>query len=159
MDTFTLFILVFAIGIIAGLRSLTAPAAVSWAAHANWIHLDATRLAFFAYTATAYILTALALAELVGDKLPKTPSRKAPGPFSVRIILGGLCGAALCLSVSEPVIAGAVIGALGAVAGTLGGYEARSRLVRAFKVPDYVIAVAEDVVAVGGAFLIVSRFA
>ncbi|MES1262140.1 MAG: DUF4126 family protein [Acidobacteriota bacterium] len=158
MDAFTLFLLVFAIGVVAGLRSMTAPAAVSWAAHLNRVHLDATGLAFFGYTATAYILTALALAELAGDKLPSTPSRKAPGPFTVRVILGGLCGAALCLSVSEPVMAGAVIGALGGVAGTLGGYEARTRIVKSLQVRDAVIAVAEDLVAVGGAFLIVSRF-
>ncbi|MGH7516102.1 MAG: DUF4126 family protein, partial [Gemmatimonadales bacterium] len=43
-----------------------------------------------------------------------------------------------------------------AVAGTLGGYQARTRLVPALKVPDYVVALAEDVVAVGGAVMIVA---
>jgi uncharacterized membrane protein len=42
------------------------------------------------------------------------------------------------------------------VAGTLGGHRARTGLVRRLGVPDYVIAVAEDLVAVGGALLIVA---
>jgi uncharacterized membrane protein len=49
-----------------------------------------------------------------------------------------------------------LLGALGAVAGTLGGYRVRTRLVPALKVPDYVVALAEDVLAIGGAVLIVA---
>ena len=52
-------------------------------------------------------------------------------------------------------LTGAVVGALGGVAGTLGGYRARVGLVRALGVPDYVVALAEDAVAVGGALLLV----
>src|SRR5437660_9184021 len=85
----------FLIGVIAGLRSLTAPAAVSWAARLGWLHLENTWLAFLGAAATPYILTLLALGELVNDKLPKTPSRKAPAPFIARIVVGAICGAAL----------------------------------------------------------------
>ena len=105
------------------------------------------------------VFTALALAELVGDKLPRTPSRKSPGPFVVRIILGALSGATLCAAAKQSALAGALLGALGGVAGTLGGYEARTRLVRALKAPDIVIALLEDAVAIGGALFLVSRFA
>jgi uncharacterized membrane protein len=74
-------------------------------------------LAFLGYTATAYIFGALALAELVGDKLPKTPSRKTLRPFRARIVLGALSGAALCGGAKQSVAAGAVMGAVGSVAG------------------------------------------
>jgi uncharacterized membrane protein len=157
MDAAPVFAIAFAIGIIAGLRSLTAPAVVSWAAHLGWLNVQDTWAAFLGYTATVYILTALALGELVADKLPRTPSRSTPGPFVVRIVLGAVSGAALCVAGHQSSIIGAVLGGLGAVVGTLGGYQARTRSVAALKVPDFVIALTEDAIAVGGAILLVSR--
>jgi uncharacterized membrane protein len=157
MDTLSVFAIAFAIGIIAGLRSLTAPAVVSWAAYLRWINVEGTWAAFLASTATVYIFTALALAELVGDKLPKTPSRKTPGPFGARFVLGAASGAALCAAGRQSSIIGAVLGGLGAVVGTLGGYQARTRSVAALKVPDFVIALIEDAIAIGGGFLLVSH--
>ena len=50
----------FSIGVVAGLRALTAPAAVSWAAALRWLHLETTPLAFMGYAATPYIFTVLA---------------------------------------------------------------------------------------------------
>ena len=75
----SVFVLAFLIGVIAGLRSMTAPAAVSWAARLGWLHLENTPLAFLGFPSTPYILTVLAIGELIADKLPKTPSRKARG--------------------------------------------------------------------------------
>lgn len=148
--------LAFLLGILAGLRSVTPPAAVAWAARLGWLHLEGTPLAFLGSAVAAYVLTGLMLAELVGDKLPKTPSRTQPGPFVVRLVTGGLAGAALTAGVGGSLALGAVLGLLGAVAGTLGGYRVRTGLVRALRMPDYVVALGEDAVAVGGAFLIVA---
>jgi uncharacterized membrane protein len=125
-----MYLLAFLIGVVAGLRSLTPPAAVSWAARVGWLHLENTPLAFFGFAATPYILSLLAIVELINDKLPKTPSRKAPAPFAFRVVVGALCGAALGAPGGN-LIAGLLAGALGGVAGTLGGYEFRSRLVKA----------------------------
>jgi uncharacterized membrane protein len=146
----------FLLGFVAGLRSMTPLAAVAWGARLGWLHLDGTPLAFFGSAAAAYLLTALMLAELVADKLPRTPSRTRPGPFIGRIVTGGLAGAALLGGTGGSLALGALLGALGAVAGTLGGYRARTGLVRLLGVPDYVVALAEDAVAVGGACLILS---
>ena len=157
METVSVFAIAFAIGVIAGLRTLTAPAVVSWAAYLGWFNVQDTWAAFLGHTASVYIFTALALVELVSDKLPKTPSRKTPAPFTARIVLGAACGAALCAAGRQPSLIGAVLGGLGAVAGTLGGYEARTRSVAALKAPDFVIALIEDAIAVGGGFLLVSR--
>ena len=156
MDAASVFAITFAIGVITGLRSLTAPAVVSWAAHLGWLNVQDTWAAFLGHTATVYILAALALAELVADKLPQTPSRRTPGPFVARIVLGAISGAALCVAARQSSVIGAVLGGLGAVAGTLGGYQARTRSVAALKVPDFVIALIEDAIAVGGAFFLVS---
>ena len=93
METTSVLALAFGVGVIAGLRSFTAPMVVSWAAHQRWLHLQDTWMAFLGYAATPYVITALALAELVNDKLPKTPSRKAAGPFAGRILFGAFSGA------------------------------------------------------------------
>jgi uncharacterized membrane protein len=158
MNTTSVFVLAFAVGVIAGLRALTAPMVVSWAARLKWFDLGSTWAAFLAYSATPYIFTLLAIGELVNDKLPKTPSRKAPPSFAIRVLSGAFSGAALAAGAKESAALGAICGALGAVAGTLGGYEVRTRLVKVLNVPDLVIALIEDAVAVGGGFLIVSRF-
>jgi uncharacterized membrane protein len=150
------YLLAFLIGVVAGLRCLTPPAAVSWAARLGWLHLQNSPLAFVGYAATPYILTVLAIGELINDKLPKTPSRKTPIPFAARIAMGALCGAALGAS-DNALVGGVVSGALGAVAGTLGGYEFRSRLVKATGGKDLPIALIEDAIAICAAFLIVSR--
>jgi uncharacterized membrane protein len=150
------YVLAFLIGVVAGLRALTPLAAVSWAARLGWLHLDNTWLAFLGYAATPYIFSVLAIGELINDKLPKTPSRKAPPGFAARIVTGTLSGAAFG-AVSQSLFGSPVAGALGAVAGTLGGYEFRSRLAKAVG-KDLPIALLEDAIAVGGAFLIVSRF-
>ncbi len=147
-------LIAFTIGIVAGLRSMTAPAIVAWAAHLGWLQLEATPLAFLSTPVARYVLLALMLAELVADKLPFTPSRKRPGPFIARILSGGLAGAALAVGLGHSLPMGAVAGVLGGVAGTLGGYRARMGLVRTLEVPDYVVALTEDVVAVGGALLL-----
>jgi len=159
MSTTSVLGLAFAIGIIAGLRAMTAPAVVSWAAYLGWIDLRQTWLAFLGYTATPYIASILAVGELINDKLPKTPSRKAPASFGARVVTGAFSGMALALAGAHTAVAGALLGGLGAVVGTLGGYEVRTRLVRSLGVPDYAIALLEDAVAVAGGFFIVSRMA
>ncbi len=151
------FVWAFLIGVVAGLRSMTAPAAVSWAARFGRLHLEHSWLAFFGYAATPYIVTALAVGELIADKLPKAPSRKAPLGFSGRIITGGLSGAALGVS-GGSWIGGLLAGILGAIAGTLGGYQLRTSLTRANGGKDFPIALLEDAIAIAGAILIVTRF-
>jgi uncharacterized membrane protein len=158
MSTASVLVLSFAIGVIAGLRALTAPTVVSWAARLGWLNLQNSWCAFLGYAATPYIFTVLAIGELVNDKLPKTPSRKAPPSFAIRIVMGAFSGAALCAGGNQSAALGAVAGGLGAVAGTLGGYEARTRLVTALGAPAFVIALLEDAVAVVGGLFIVSRF-
>jgi uncharacterized membrane protein len=152
----SIYVLAFLIGVVAGLRSMTAPAVVSWAARLGWLPLENTWLAFLGSAITPYILSVLAVAELINDKLPKTPSRKTPVPFAVRVVVGALCGAALGAP-GQALIGGLLAGVLGAVAGTLGGYEARTRLVKALGGKDLPIALFEDAIAIFGAIWTVCR--
>jgi uncharacterized membrane protein len=152
-----LYLIALLIGVIAGLRSMTAPAVVSWAARLSWLHLDNTWLAFLGFAPTPYIITALALLELIADKLPMTPSRKSPPGFIARIVTGALSGAAIGATGGSWAI-GLVAGVIGAIAGTFAGYEFRARLVKATGGKDLPIALLEDLIAIGGAIWIVSRF-
>jgi uncharacterized membrane protein len=150
-------ILAFLIGIVAGLRALTPLAVTSWGAHLGWLQLKDTWLGFLGFAATSYIMTALALGELITDKLPGTPSRKVPLQFGTRIVSGALCGAALGIDAGA-MLGGAFAGAVGAAVGTLGGAALRTQAARMFG-KDLPAALLEDVVAIGGALLIISRFA
>ncbi len=158
MNPTQVLLLAFLIGVIAGLRSLTAPAVVSWAAHQNWLNLHNSSLSFMGSTAAVAAFVLLTLVELVADQLPSTPSRTKPPGLIARIVLGGLSGACVAVAGAQSIALGAVLGGMGGIAGAFAGYEVRARLVRALKVPDFVIAVLEDAVAIGGGLLIVSRF-
>lgn len=148
-------VLAVGIGVVAGLRSMTAPAAVSWAAHVGWLKLDGSPLAFMGSTVAVVIVSLSATVEYVVDVLPTTPRRTAPGPLIARITTGGLAGACLCVSANQPLLLGALLGGLGGVVGAFAGYEVRKRLVAGLKVKDVVIALAEDAVAIGAAYLLV----
>jgi uncharacterized membrane protein len=141
------------IGVVGGLRTFTAPAAVSWAAHLGWLPVGGTFLAFMGYAWTPWILTVLALVELVIDQLPSAPSRKAPGGFGARIVSGALSGAVIAAPVGWLVVGG-IAGIVGAVIGTLAGYAARAKLATAFG-KDMPAAFIEDAVAILAAVVIV----
>lgn len=145
-----IYVFALLIGVVAGLRAMTPLAAISWAAYLGWIDFAGTQLSFIGALPTVIILTILAIGELVTDQLPKTPSRKVPVQFGARIVLGALCGALL----PGNWIIGAILGAVGAVIGTHGGAEARSRLAASFG-KDQPAALIEDAVAIIAALLIV----
>lgn len=151
-----LIVLAALIGIVAGLRAFTAPAAASLAARYGYLSVGGTPLAFLGYRWTPWILLVLALAELVTDQLPATPSRKVPVQFGTRIVMGALAGGAI--AAQGALHAGLAAGAVGAVVGTLGGAAFRARLAAVFK-QDRPAALIEDGIAIGGAWLLVCGLA
>jgi uncharacterized membrane protein len=150
-------VLAFGIGFVAGLRSLTAPAVVAWAAHIGWLNLHGSRLAFMGSTIAVAIFSVLALGELIGDKLPWIPKRTAPGPLLARFLTGGLCGACLCAAVGTSLVVGALVGGTGGVVGTFLGYHTRKSLVINLHAKDFIVAVCEDFVAIALGLFVVSR--
>jgi uncharacterized membrane protein len=157
MSPLHVLLLVFLIGFLAGLRALTPPAATALAAHADWLKLPHL-LSWAGTLPAAIIFGLLALFELVNDKLPKTPSRTVPAQVFVRALMGGFAGACVAAAGAQGIVVGAVLGIAGAMAGTYGGYHARRGLVKAFGAPDFIVAVVEDLVAIGGSLWVVSRF-
>jgi len=148
-----MYVLALLIGIIAGLRTMTAPAAISWAAWSGRLPLESSWLAFLGYSWTPWIFTLLALGEFVGDQLPSTPSRTVPMQFGARLVSGAICGAAIGIP-HHAMLGGLIAGVAGAVIGTLGGLAFRRRLATFFK-RDTPAAFIEDAIAIGGAWLIV----
>ncbi|WP_179472824.1 DUF4126 family protein [Mycolicibacterium vinylchloridicum] len=147
-------LLALLIGVVAGLRALTPPAVVAWGAFLGWLNLSDTWVSWLGNWITVTVLTILLVVELVTDQLPKTPSRKTTAQFATRLITGGFAGAAIGTAWGYT-LGGLGAGVIGAVLGTLGGYEARSRLVKANGGRDLPVALVEDVIAVGGGFLVV----
>jgi len=147
------YFLALLIGIIAGLRAMTAPAAIAFAAQHSLLDLSGTWLAFLGYRWTPWILLVLAIGELVTDQLPTTPSRKVPVQFGTRILMGAMTGGAIGVAGGSLWI-GAVIGVVGAIIGTLGGSAARAKMAAAFG-KDRPAALIEDAIAIAGAALIV----
>ena len=146
-------LLALLIGVIAGLRALTAPAVVAWGALLGWIDVDGKWSEWVAHPITVTVLTIFLLVELVTDQLPKTPSRKTAPQFITRLLMGAFAGAVIGSAFFHTFSAlGA--GMVGAVLGTLAGAEARSRLVDKNGGRDRPGAIIEDVVAVGGGFLV-----
>jgi uncharacterized membrane protein len=150
--------LVFCIGVVAGLRSMTAPAVVAWAAYLGWINLHGSPLEFMGSVWAVGIFTLMAVGELLADKLPRTPSRTAPIGLGARVVTGALSGACLAIAGDASLWLGALFGAVGGIAGVFGGYRARVGLVRALHVPDFAIAIPEDLIAIGLGFFLASRF-
>jgi uncharacterized membrane protein len=142
-------LLTFGIGFVAGLRTMTAPAVVAWAAHLGWINLNGSHFDFMGSMWTAIIFTLAALGEFVVDTLPGTPARTSPPALTARICTAMLSGACVGFESGAAWWVGAAVGAMGAVAGAFGGYEARKRLVSALNVRDLVIAIPEDLFAIG----------
>jgi uncharacterized membrane protein len=147
----------FLIGLFAGLRSLTAPAVTAWAVYLGWLKLDRP-LSLIGSLPSVLIFSLVAAVELVVDKLPSTPGRTQPPGLIARIVTGGLTGACVAVAGGQAAIAGALLGVAGGVVGCFGGYQARKALVKTLGKPDIYVALIEDVIAIGGSLLVVSRF-
>jgi uncharacterized membrane protein len=154
---FTVLLLCFLIGCVAGLRSMMAPAIICAAAYLRWVHLDGTPLSWMNTMPALCLFTLFAIGELVVDKLPQTPARTASVGLIARAITGGLSGGALALSGGYRLAAGVLLGALGGIVGAFVGYHIRRGLVLQTKLPDFVVAVVEDLLAISGGLFICSR--
>jgi uncharacterized membrane protein len=153
------YVFVFALGIgfTAGLRALTPPAVVAWAAHLGWLNLSNSPFAFMGSTIAVVIFSILAVFELIGDLRPQTPKRTAPIPLVARILTGAFCGVCLCAAGHQTLIVGAILGGVGGIIGAFAGYETRRRLVTALDIKDIFVALLEDLVTIGLACFLVTH--
>jgi uncharacterized membrane protein len=151
-------LLALLIGVVCGLRSMTAPALVCWGAHLGWLHLAGSHVAFMGSTIALVVFSVCAVGELIADKLPKIPRRTSAGPLLLRVIVGGICGGAFAVAGGAGFAMCCLLGGLGALMGAFGGYWARRGATAAGRLPDLPVALFEDLLAVGGGLFLVSRF-
>src|SRR5207253_8199898 len=104
--------LAFGVGVAVGLRSLSPPAVVAWAAHLGWLNLSDSPLRFMGSTIAVVIFSLLAVFELIADLLPLTPKLTAPVPLVARILLGGLCATCLYAASNQLLLIGAILRAI-----------------------------------------------
>lgn len=136
------------LGLVTGMRSMTAMAVLCWFAYRGDLSLDGTWASWAAKLTTAIIFTVLALAEYVTDKLPKTPNRTAPGLLLVRVVMGGLVGAIVAAGLNGSEFEGVILGVGGALIGTFGGFLVRREIVLRLGCKDWPVALVEDVSAI-----------
>lgn len=124
--------MILVLGVVTGMRCMTAIAALSWAA---WLALVPEHgwATWIAHLVVALIFTACALGEYVVDTLPQTPRRTSLGPALARVIVGALVGAMVAIAIDEPVAGGIIFAGVGAVIGTWGGFFVRMTVARIFR--------------------------
>lgn len=138
----------FVIGFVAGMRSMSACAALTWAASQGRTRGDLIPAGHLARA----LATAAAAAEMAGDKMPFAPDRRIPPSFAFRLAIGVVGGWALAGRRAAPEY-GALAGMAGAVAGTLLGRGARGG--DSQTAAGRTRGLAEDAVAAGLAALVV----
>ena len=138
------------LGVIAGMRSMSAPALTSnhFAQHPSPALADSP-LKGLGLPQTSLVLKFMAAGEIGVDKLPGVPNRTDPGPLGARAVSGAVCGAAVFLAAGKPAAWGAAIGAAAAIASTFATYTLRHRAGQVSKIPDYGLAAAEDGLVLG----------
>ena len=132
-----------------GCRTMTPIAVLCWFAYTGHLHVAGTWAFWTANVISAIVFTLFALGEYIGDKLPQTPNRIAPGPLGARIVFGGLVGTIVVTSLHLPLIAGFALGAISAIVGAFLGFHLRRFLTVGLGLPDFPIALAEDAVTIG----------
>lgn len=136
-------------GIATGMRSATAVAAIVVAVRLGLLDPGNGRLGRLLRWRPALPLAILAAGgELVGDKLPATPSRLDPGPLGGRIVGGAVTGAIMARGRGGSAATGAVVGSAAALASSWAFYHARAWLGSATGFPDPIVAIGEDALAI-----------
>jgi uncharacterized membrane protein len=136
------------LGIVTGLRTMTGIAVLCWFAYLDHLPIHNSWAFWTAKLVTVIIFSVFALGEYIGDKLPKTPNRTAPGPLVARLVFGGLVGAIAATALHGAALEGIILGAIGALLGTFAGYHLRRSIVQSTGLPDWVVALSEDALAI-----------
>jgi uncharacterized membrane protein len=138
-------------GVIAGMRSLSAPAFVSnHLVDKQSLSIENSNFRPLASPNVRNGLTALAVGEMAADKLPIVPDRISPLPLLGRAAAGAICGASLCTAENERSGIGAITGALAASASAYCFYYLRKRIAEGTRIPDPLIGLAEDIIVIKG---------
>lgn len=140
------------IGLVAGTRAMTPFAAVSDAAHQGRLPLDNGAPRWLGSPVVAVGTKMLAAGELWGDKLHSAPDRIVLAGLLARLVTGGIAGAAL--APRRQALAGAALGATGAIVAAYVTFNLRMRALRRYGQTR--TGLVEDALTVGAARLVVA---
>lgn len=130
---------------IAGMRSMIAPALLSLnLKEEEKRDLTQEGIGFVGNPSTAKALSALATVELLGDKLPFTPSRLTKPQFSFRTLTGASMGALTFRLGGLDPVRGAVVGSIVTIASTVLSYTVRKGLAKSRILPEPLTGIVED---------------
>lgn len=136
------------LGLATGLRTMVPIALCCWFARAGLLPVQGTWAFWLANPVSLTIFTLAALAEIVTDKLPRTPARTAALGLVSRLLFGGLTGAIVATALQDSLPVGALLGVFGATIGTFGGYLTRRHLTHHKRCRDWPVAILEDFCAI-----------
>ncbi len=142
-------------GAVAGMRSMSAPAMLGQVAKAGLLPEHHSRFDFLSDPKVAYPVMALAIGEVVFDKLPFMPKRTKVPSLVGRAITGGLTGASISSSKKRSALIGAAIGAAVAVGASYAAYHLRRKASE--KIPGTVVGLLEDAIAAGTGMIVLSK--
>lgn len=145
------------LGALSGLRSMAAPVAIAQLSHSRGFRNLKGPLALVAKPPFAITSRLLVGAELVADKLPFAPNRTAVGPLLGRAVTGGIAGAVLFSTRKRSALVGSLLGAAAAIGAAYGAFALRKQAVRNLRIPDAVVALAEDAIVGAAGLALVSR--
>jgi len=147
-----------ALGIIAGMRSIMAPAVASHILSKRTSgYLAKSSLDFMQTERSAVILNIMAASELIADKLPFTPNRTESLSVTFRCLSGSLAGASIFKAKGGSMRTGALLGSVAALGSTFGCYYLRKIAVEKFKLPDPLIGGIEDILTIGGGLILAAK--
>lgn len=136
------------LGTVTGLRTFTPLAALCWFAYSGALPLQYGWDLWMTKLPAAIVVTILAVCELVADKQPWMLDRIIVPSVAFKLLLGGFVGAVVADGLNGPVLEGIILGVLGVLVGTYGGYLVRKELVQQLCCKDWKVALAEDTLAV-----------
>lgn len=136
-------------GLIAGMRSMAAPALLSHCLSRRVLHRSGRVARFLGSRRTAGVLKILAGGEMVADKTPFVPDRIESPAIGGRAVSGALCGFAIAEVLGGPRWGAALLGSAAAVGSTYAAYTVRKAAGENSSVPDPVLGLAEDAVVLG----------
>jgi uncharacterized membrane protein len=137
------------LGALTGARTMTPMAILCWFAWDGHLDVEGTWGFWSAMHISAIVFTVLAVGELIGDKLPRTPNRTAAFPLIARIVFGGLVGALCATGLHGSAMEGIILGSASAIAGAFVGFHVRHALVNGQGWSDFAVALTEDLLVIG----------
>ena len=146
-----------AIGIIAGIRAMAAPAIVGYMATSGCLEEEKQRYGLFGHKNAMKFLSGLAGGEALFDKLPFMPKRTEAFGLTARILSGAICGATICAAKKRSALLGGIAGTFGAIGATFAVVEVRRTFTEDLHVPDTAIALLEDAVTLWGGKVLCER--